>query len=66
MHDELTAAGRERWQALADEAAHARLVRRARPSGPGRARRGMARALRALAARIDPAGAATARGLRAA
>ena len=55
MQDELTAVGRERWQAMADEAA---LERRARAIAPARRtpiREGLAAALVALAARLAPA-----------
>ena len=62
MQDELTALGRARWQALADEAAHERRARAILREAPGpqrrsaRARRAVAGAVgRILAApRVDP------------
>ena len=51
MQDELTAAGRARWQALADEAAHERRARAIRQEAPG-AQRLSARARRAVAGAV--------------
>ena len=53
MQDELTAVGRERWQALADEAAQARQRHAIAPVRQAPSRRGLA-ALVALAARLAP------------
>ena len=51
MQDELTALGRSRWQALADEAAHERRARAIRPEAPG-TQRLSARARRAVAGAV--------------
>ena len=51
MQDELTAFGRVRWQALADEAAHERRARAIRREAPG-AQRPSARARRAMAGAV--------------
>ena len=51
MQDELTALGRARWQALADEAAHERRARALRQEAPG-AQRQSARARRAVAGAV--------------
>ena len=51
MQDELTAAGRARWQALADEAAHERRARAIRQEAPG-AQRLSVRARRAVAGAV--------------
>ena len=55
MQDEMTAVGRERWQAMADEAARERRQRAIAPVGPAPIREGLAAALVALAARLVPA-----------
>ena len=51
--DDLASAGRDRWQSLLDEAAGARLARRAAAPRPGFRRR-VAAALTALALRLVP------------
>ena len=56
MQDEMTAAGREHWLNMLVEAERAAQARRCQPDGPGPLRRGLARALRTLAGRLDAAG----------
>ena len=60
MQDELTAVGRERWRALADEAACERRAHAVAPIGRGTARARLAAVLVALATRLAPATADTA------
>jgi hypothetical protein len=55
MQDELTAVGRERWRAMADEAARERRARAIAPVRRIPIRMGLAGALVALAARLVPA-----------
>ena len=55
MQDEMTAVGRERWQAMADEAARERRRRAISPVRRAPIREGLAAALVALAARLAPA-----------
>ena len=55
MQDDLTAVGRERWQMLADDAARERRARTRTPMRRAPIRAGLAAALVALAARLDPA-----------
>ena len=54
MQDDLTASGRARWQALADEAAHERRARAIRREAPG-VQRLSARARRAVAGGVGAA-----------
>jgi hypothetical protein len=55
MQDDLTAAGRERWQQLANEAAYERRARTVAPMRRAPIRAGLAAVLIALAARLAPA-----------
>ena len=55
MQDELTALGRERWRALADEAACERRALAVAPIRRGMARARLAAVLVALATRLAPA-----------
>ncbi len=55
MQDEMTTFGRERWQAMADEAARERRARAIAPVRRAPIREGLAAALVALATRLAPA-----------
>ena len=55
MHDELTTFTRERWEALLAEAEEAHRARRAAPEARPSGRERVARALAALARRLEPA-----------
>jgi hypothetical protein len=55
MQDEMTTFGRERWQAMADEATRERRARAIAPVRRAPIREGLAAALVALATRLAPA-----------